>query len=118
MKIRPGAVSLVRFPQADLQTGKYRPVVVLASLPGPFTDWLICAVTSQLQHEIEGWDEPIHETAPDFGTSGLKAPSLIRIGKLATVESRVLEGVLGEISENRLKNVLKKLSDYLRNHIG
>ncbi len=118
MKIRPGAVSLVRFPQADLQIGKYRPVVVLASLPGPFTDWLICAVTSQLQHEIEGWDETIYETATDFGLSGLKAPSLIRIGKLATVEARVLEGVLGEIGEDRLKGILKKLSGYLLNHIG
>lgn len=118
MKIKPGAVSLVKFPQADLQSGKYRPVIVLASLPGPFSGWLICAVTSQLQHEIAGWDETIHETAADFGLSGLKAPSLIRIGKLATVESRILEGALGEIGEDRLKGILKKLSRYLLNHIG
>jgi len=75
-------------------------------------------VTTQLQHEIAGWDELIAATDTDFRSSGLKAPSLIRIGKLATVESRVLEGVLGKISEDRLKNILKKLSYYLQNQTG
>ena len=114
MKISPGAVSLVRFPQSDLQKGKYRPVIVLAPLPGPFDDWLICAASSQLRHEIEGWDEMISPCDPDFISSGLKAPSLIRIGKLATVESHLLEGVLGKISAKRLENILTKLSGYLK----
>ena len=113
MKTSPGVVSLVRFPQSDLQKGKYRPVIVLTPLPGPFDDWLICAVTSQLQHEIEGWDELITVADSDFNSSGLKADSLIRIGKLATVEARVLEGNLGKIGEERLKNILEKLSRHL-----
>ena len=56
MSLKPGIVSLVRFPRSDLDKGKYRPVVLLSSLPGPFSDWLICALTSQLQHKVEGWD--------------------------------------------------------------
>jgi mRNA interferase MazF len=118
MKINPGVVSLVKFPQSNLEHGKYRPVVVLAQLPGPYQDWLICAVTSQLQHEISGWDEPILKEAPDFSTSGLKTPSLIRIGKLATVESRVLEGGLGKISDKRLKSILKRLAEHLQQAPG
>ncbi|MEW5946348.1 MAG: type II toxin-antitoxin system PemK/MazF family toxin [bacterium] len=110
----PGTVSLVRFPQSDLREGKYRPVVVISPLPGPFGDWLICAITSQLQHGIEGWYETISPADSDFISSGLKAQSLIRIGKLATVEAIVLEGILGKISENRLKNIIKKISDYLQ----
>jgi GNAT superfamily N-acetyltransferase len=106
MKIGPGIVSIVRFPQSDLREGKYRPVIVLSPLPGPFNDWLICAATSQLHHEIKDWDELISPADSDFVSSGLKAPSLIRIGKLATVESGVLEGVLGKISEDRLKSIL------------
>jgi mRNA interferase MazF len=87
-------------------------------LPGPYGDWLICAVTSQLHHEIEGWDELISPDDSDFTSSGLKVKSLILIGKLATIEARILEGVLGKISENRLKNMLKKLSDYLQKQAG
>jgi len=56
-------------------------------------------------------------TDDDFKSSGLKAPSLIRIGKLATVEEAVLEGVLGEISPERLRGILKRLRDHLEREI-
>lgn len=117
MSLKPGVVSLVRFPQSDLEKGKYRPVVLLSSLPGPFGDWLICAVTSQLQHKVADWDEVINTDDPDFSTSGLKCPSLVRLGKLATVETNVLEGVLGEISVQRLNRLLQRLVVYLQKQI-
>ena len=113
MKFKPGHVSLVRFPRTDLEEGKYRPVLLLAEMPGPFHDWLVCAITSQLRHAVVHWDEEIEETDDDFESSGLKGPSLIRIGKLATVEEEVLEGVLGEISAQRLTAILLKMTDYL-----
>jgi len=102
MTFRPGEISLVRFPGADLRRGKYRPVLLISKIPGAFDDLLICAITSQLRHEVKGWDERIDISDDDFISSGLKAPSIIRIGKLATVEESVLEGVIGEISSERL----------------
>ena len=81
-------------------------------MPGPF-DELICAITSQLRYKVEGLDEVIKRTDDDFKPSGLKVPSLIRIGKLATVEEEVLEGVLGEISSERLTKILKRLRTIL-----
>lgn len=113
MSFKPGSTSLVRLPRADLQRGKYRPVLLLAKMPGPFDDWLICGITSQLRHKVAGWDEVIERTDDDFNDSGLKVPSLIRIGKLATVEEEVLEGVQGEISSERLKRILKRLGDHM-----
>jgi mRNA interferase MazF len=114
MKLKPGHVSLVRFPRTDLEGGKYRPVLLLAEMPGPFHDWLVCAITSQLRHAVANWDEEIKESDDDFGSSGLKGSSLIRIGKLATVEEGVLEGVLGEISAQRLATILSKITDCLK----
>jgi mRNA interferase MazF len=96
-----------------LESGKYRPVLLVSKMPGPFADWLICGITSQLRPEVEGWDEVIKRTDHDFKTSGLKVPSLIRLGKLATVEEEVLESVLGEISPERLMRILKRLLDHL-----
>jgi len=110
---KPGDILLVRFPRANLQSGKYRPVLLLSRMPGPFDDWLICGITSQLRHEVEGWDEVVKRADSDFKSSGLKVPSLIRIGKLATVEEAVLEGVLGEISSERLMRILKRLMNHL-----
>ena len=113
MGFKPGDISLVRFPRADLKGDKHRPVLLLSKIRGPFDDWLICAITSQLRHEVKGWDEKIERTNNDFQGSGLKVPSLIRIGKLATVEEEVLEGILGKISSERLKKILKRLRDHL-----
>ncbi len=117
MNLKPGVVSLVRFPRSDLEKAKYRPIVLLSSLPGPFGDWLVCALTSQLQHKVDGWDEVIDAGDTDYSASGLKCPSLIRLGKLATVESSVLEGVLGEISSKRLDRLLQRLGAYLQRQI-
>jgi len=112
MNYKAGDISLVRFPRTDLGVGKYRPVLLIAKMPGPFSDWLICAITSQFKHEIKNWDEKIGIKDEDFIISGLKVPSLVRIGKLATVEEDIFEGVLGKISSQRLKKILKKLGKY------
>jgi len=113
MRLRPGHVALVRFPRADLQHAKYRPVLLLAQLPGPFNDWLVCAITSQLRHAVANWDEIIEVTDDDFNESGLKERSVIRIGKLATLEETMIEGVLGEISSQRLSAILSEIADFL-----
>jgi len=83
-------------------------------MPGPFDDWLLCAITSQLRHEVKFWDEMIRETDGDFKTSGLRAPSLIRLGKMATVEGPLLEETLGRISNQRLGEVLARLCARLK----
>jgi mRNA interferase MazF len=114
----PGNISLVRFPRADLRRGKYRPVLLLSKMPGPFDDWLICAITSRLRHEVKGWDERIELMHDDFRSSGLKVPSLVRIGKLATVEEAMLEGLLGEISSERLRKILKRLQGHFEQEIS
>ena len=67
MNFEAGDISLLKFPRADLQRGKYRPVLLLAKMPGPFDDWLPCAITSQLRHEIAGWDERIEEREAEGG---------------------------------------------------
>jgi len=89
------------------------PFFCYPKMPGHFDDWLICAITSQIRHEIKDRDEKIGRADDDFKSSGLKAQSLIRIGKLATVEEEVLEGVLGEVSSGRLMRVLKRISTHL-----
>lgn len=112
MTLRAGMVSLVRFPQSDLTSGKLRPVVLLARLPGPYNDWLVCALSSQVQGRTPDWDEIIEAQDADFAGSGLKVPSLIRLSKLAALESSILEGVLGRISEARLKRLLERLGRF------
>ena len=110
---RAGQIVLFRFPQTDLEQGKLRPAMLLGKLPGPYDDWLICMISSQTWHYIQGFDEIIQEDDADFVASGLKAPSVIRVGRLAAVEEQMLLGATGEISSERLKRIKTRLADWL-----
>ncbi|MEX2399264.1 MAG: type II toxin-antitoxin system PemK/MazF family toxin [Rhodothermales bacterium] len=109
----PGQVVVFRFPQTDQSEGKLRPALLISSVPGPFDDWLVCMITSQLRHLVEGFDEVIGPNDGDFGDSGLKAKSLIRIGRLAVVDGSVLLGAIGEISHYRFERVKRRIVDWV-----
>ena len=52
-----GQICLFRFPRTDLETGKSRPALLITHLPGPFDDWLVCMISSQISQAIEAFDE-------------------------------------------------------------
>jgi mRNA interferase MazF len=108
-----GQIVLFRFPQTDLEEGKLRPALLLGRLPGEYDDWLICMISSQVRHYIPGFDEIVQEDDPDFAESGLKASSVIRIGRLAVVEEEILLGAMGQIALERLERIKRRLAEWL-----
>jgi mRNA interferase MazF len=110
---QPGQVVLFQFPQTDLATGKLRPAVLLAKLPGSFDDWLLCLVSSQARQLVQGFDELLFESDQDFASSGLHSNSIIRTGRLAVVEGSILMGAIGTISNERLSRIKSNLSKWL-----
>ena len=108
-----GQVVVFRFPQTDLEEGKLRPALLLGRLPGQYDDWLICMISSQIRQYISGFDEIIEDSSDDFEQSGVKVPSVIRVGRLAVVSDEILLGAMGEISSERLRRVKKNLSNWL-----
>ena len=109
-----GQVALFQFPQTErLLDGKLRPALVLAKLPGQYDDWLICTISSQLRHCIGGFDEIISESDADFAQSGLKAASVIRIGRLAVVEANALIGSIGFVTPERLQSIKSRLAAWI-----
>ncbi len=107
-----GDVVLVPLPQASGAV-KNRPAIVLRAMP-PYGDFLVCGVSTQLRQEVTGFDDPIGPRDPDFPASGLKAPSIIRLGFLAVVPAVGLLGAIGSISQERHERLLGRLSDHLR----
>ena len=108
-----GQVVVFRFPQTDLEVGKLRPALLLGKLPGNYDDWLICMISSQTHQFLEGFDEIVKESDADFGESGLKVTSVIRVGRLAVVSGEILLGAIGQVSNERISKVKKRLSDWL-----
>jgi len=112
---KPGQVALMSFPRVDLAPGKHRPVLLIAPVPGPYEDWLVCMFSTKLQQALRGFDEVIGSDASDFSSSGLKAPSVIRVARLAVVSADTLIGTIGEISNERLHRVQKTLAEWIQN---
>ena len=110
---QPGQVVLFRFPLTDQSKGKLRPAVLLGHLPGKFDDWLVCMITSQMRHGVEGFDEIVAEKDDDFRKTGLKTASLIRIGRLAVMSGSRLVGSIGQIDPKRLQRIRNRLASWL-----
>ena len=107
---------LTPLPQTDGRL-KNRPCIALRKMRG-FGDWLVCGVSTQLHQEVPGFDAPILADAADFGTSGLKAPSLIRLGFLAVLPEDRFLGAIGTLAPDRHRRLLQRLSVYLMQEPG
>lgn len=106
-----GSVVKIAFIQADKKI-KFRPAVILKEFK-PYHDYLVCGITSNIALEVKGFDIVIDEQNPDFQTWGLKYSGLIRLGFLQTVPMNMINGVIGNISSETHRKLIKNLSEYL-----
>lgn len=109
--MKPGDVVLAQLRQAD-GVMKTRPALVLGEMP-PFADFLVCGVSTQLRHEVPGFDEMMKPTDDDFKGSGLIEASLIRLGFLAILPRREVLGSIGSIAPERLQRLAQRLCERL-----
>jgi mRNA interferase MazF len=109
--MKEGDIVLTPIPQADGLI-KNRPAIVLREMP-LFDDVLVCGISTQLHHRVEGFDEMISPDDEDFSASGLLAESLIRLGFLAVLPRKFIVGSIGSIAPERHRRLLIALSAYL-----
>ena len=112
--MKPGAIVLVRFPQTDLRTGKLRPALVVAIAPGRHADLLLALISSRTHQAVPKFDEIIDPSDSDYAVTGLKAPSVVRLARLASVDASVINARLGNISSKRLQQIRKRMTDWLQ----
>lgn len=110
--MKEGDIVLTQLPQSD-GVVKNRPVLLLRKMP-VFGDFLVSGISTQLHQEIENFDERIKLNDADFLTSGLKAPSIVRLSFLAVLPAYKTLGAIGFISTERHHRLLKNLSSYLK----
>ena len=109
--MQEGDVILTSVLQAD-GTVKNRPAILLREMP-VYRDVLVCGVSTQLHHYVQGFDEIVSPADADFASSGLVAPSLVRLSFLAVVPRRNIVGTIGAIAPERHQRLLQALSNYL-----
>jgi mRNA interferase MazF len=104
--MKKGNVVLIPFPFFDLKGNKIRPAVVLC---GNKRDVTICFITSELK-----WKTEYDVLLLPSDRNGLKAASLLRVGKIATIDSDLVLGELGELSDTEILKMNKGLKELLQ----
>lgn len=79
----------------------------------PFGDWLVCGITTKLQNMVDQFDLLLNENDKDFKETGLVMTSLVRLGFLAVIPEKVIEGTIGSISSENYTRLLKNLIVHL-----
>ena len=111
--IRTGQIVPFAFPDAGGTGGKLRPALVIQRTPGPYDDWLICMISSQLRQKVEGIDEVINLNDEAFPNTGLKLSSVIRATRLAVVASDLLQGSIGMLHGNRYNKIVSNIAAWI-----
>jgi mRNA interferase MazF len=88
-------------------------VLVLVAVPGPHDDYLAVFISSQLRTAVVGVDVVIDRQHSAFRGSGLKVPSVLRIGKLATISGALILGPLGRLDPLLIDDIVRRLTSLL-----
>jgi mRNA interferase MazF len=103
--MKKGSIILIPFPFTDLKGSKIRPAVILSKNE---LDLTICFITSELK-----WKTEFDISVLPSDNNGLKVPSLIRASKIATIDSTLALGELGELSNSEVIKLNKSLKQLL-----
>ncbi|MFZ2303961.1 MAG: type II toxin-antitoxin system PemK/MazF family toxin [Minisyncoccia bacterium] len=105
---KKGTIVLIPFPFTDLSSHKVRPAVVLSQgLKGD--DVVLAFVSSQEQKKKELTDVLVTRTSKGFTETGLKADSVVRVSKIATLDKKIMLGTLGVVSKDTVKEIDAKI---------
>ena len=99
--MKKGDIVLIPFPFTDLTGNKLRPALVLVS---GMADVTVAFITTQIR-----WKEPDDVILNPTKQNGLKQESLVRLAKLATIDSSLVDGILGEIDAAKIQEINRNL---------
>ncbi len=96
-----GNIVLIPFPFTDLTGNKLRPALILTETP---LDVTVSFITTQLQ-----WQEITDIVLQPQTTNGIKKTSLVRLSKLATVDRKLIVGIIGSLNKVEMTELNVKL---------
>jgi mRNA interferase MazF len=92
----PGDIVLVKFPFANLENAKKRPALLLKTTKVSSKGHLM--TIAMITSKIEGLDLDGDVVLDEWQKAKLLHPSLVRLAKIATIDSELIERKLGRLS--------------------
>ena len=108
--MREGEIVLAVLPQVDGEQ-KPRPVLILRRMPNG--DFLVCAISTQMNKYIPEFDEIIRADDRAFTTTGLKKESLVRLSFSHVIPPNEFRRSIGYISDRIHQKLLLNLANHL-----
>lgn len=105
-----GKVVLVPFPFDDLSASKVRPAVCLTDPIGSHRHVVVAFISSQMPVDSTATDVVLDVSRSDFGATGLRVASVLRLHRLVTLTTGLIQRELGELSPAWLEETDKKLA--------
>ena len=105
---KQGQVVLIPFPFTDLTTTKQRPALIISSdrFNRTADDAIFLAITSHLPPKLSEFEFRLSET--DQKSCGLPKASLVKLGKIASIDQILIRKVLGQIPTQTLSQIHSK----------
>ena len=104
-------IVLVPFPFDDLSTSKVRPAVCLTDEIWPYRHVVLAFITSRVSDEAGQSDFILETKDKDFAMTGLKVSSTIRLHRLMTVTTSIIQRELGELSDHHISAINIRLRE-------
>ena len=111
--MKRGTIVLTPFPFTDLSGNRVRPALVISRSDRKDVDLMITFITNDTGKALGPSELLIETTHQDLARTGLKLNSVIRLDKLVTVDSHILLGSLGELSEELIRGAIACLTHAL-----
>ena len=103
--VKPVAGEIVAIPFSRTDSGKRRPALVIADLPG--ADLILCQITSRAHSDA--FAIPLDKTDCEHGE--IEAPCFIRPQRLFTVEQHVILHSVGKVTAAKFDEVFKRVRE-------
>ena len=107
--VTKGKLVLIPFPFDDFSASKVRPAVCLTNPIGPHKHIVLAFITSRIPEDLLDTDLVLKASSADFPLTGLRVTSTLRLHRLMTVTTSLIQRELGELSPSMQAEVFNKL---------
>lgn len=102
-------IVLIPFPFDTLETTKVRPALCLTDAIGPYHHVILAFISSRIPDDLLDSDLLIDSNEEDFGITGLRVSSALRLHRLMTASTSLIKRELGILSPAMREKVISKL---------
>ncbi len=102
-----GKIVLVPFPFTDLSASKLRPALIVSNPQYSEEDVSVVFISSKISKQPT--DYALLPSHPDFQQTGLKITSVVKCGKIATLDKKIILGEIGNLPSNDQKEIDRRI---------